>query len=81
MRLLLKIYDGFKTIYQKILRLILFCYKLILAYPLRFLFGGGGCRYSPTCSEYAVDVIEKYGIIKGTPLAIKRVLKCNSWSD
>lgn len=54
---------------------------MTLAYPIRFLFGGGGCRYSPTCSEYAVDVIEKYGIIKGTLLAIKRVLKCNSWSD
>lgn len=45
------------------------------------MFGGGGCRYSPTCSEYSVDVIEKYGIIKGTPLAIKRVLKCNNWSN
>ncbi len=45
------------------------------------MFGGGGCRFTPTCSEYSVDVIEKYGIIKGVPLAIKRVLKCNSWSD
>lgn len=43
------------------------------------MFGGGGCRYSPTCSEYAVEVIEKYGIIRGVPLAAKRVLSCNSF--
>ncbi|MEK7169022.1 MAG: membrane protein insertion efficiency factor YidD [Patescibacteria group bacterium] len=48
------------------------------------MFGGGGCRFYPqemSCSEYSVDVIEKYGILKGIPLAIKRVLKCNSWSN
>jgi len=47
------------------------------------MFGGGGCRFYPqekSCSEYAVDVIEKYGIIKGVPLAVRRVLKCNNWS-
>lgn len=63
------------------MRLLLKIYKLTLAYPLRFLFGGGGCRFSPTCSEYTVDVIEKYGIVRGTTLAIKRVLKCNNWSN
>lgn len=41
---------------------------------------GGGCRYSPTCSEYSVDVIEKYGIVRGGVLAIKRIISCNSWS-
>ncbi len=44
------------------------------------MFGGGGCRYSPTCSEYSVDVFEKYGIIKGGVLAAKRIASCNSWS-
>lgn len=45
------------------------------------MFGGGGCRYSPTCSEYSVDVIEKYGIVRGGVLAIKRIISCNSWSS
>lgn len=62
------------------MRLLLKIYKLTLAYPIRFLFGGGGCRFKPTCSEYAVEVTEKYGIVKGIPLAIRRVLKCNNWS-
>jgi len=63
------------------MRLLLRIYKLVFAYPLRFLFGGGGCRYSPTCSEYSVEVIEKYGIMKGGVLAIKRIASCNSWSN
>ena len=35
------------------------------------------CRYIPTCSEYAVEAVEKYGTIKGTYLATKRILRCN----
>ncbi len=35
------------------------------------------CRHIPTCSNYAIEAIEKNGTIKGTSLAIKRILKCN----
>lgn len=35
------------------------------------------CRYTPTCSEYAITAIETYGCIKGCFLAIKRILRCN----
>ena len=35
------------------------------------------CIYTPTCSEYAMEAIEKHGVIKGTGLAIWRVLRCN----
>lgn len=38
------------------------------------------CKYYPTCSEYAIQAIDKYGIIKGTFLGIKRILKCNPFS-
>lgn len=38
------------------------------------------CKYIPTCSQYAIDAIEKYGAIKGTLLAIWRVLRCNPFS-
>lgn len=62
------------------MRLLLKIYKATLSPILKFMFGGG-CRFSPTCSEYSVEVIEKYGIIKGISLAIKRVLQCNSWSN
>ena len=35
------------------------------------------CRYFPTCSQYAVTAIERYGAIKGGWLALKRLLRCN----
>jgi len=35
------------------------------------------CRFQPTCSEYAKESIEKYGIIKGVTLASKRLTKCH----
>ncbi|MCD6107161.1 MAG: membrane protein insertion efficiency factor YidD [Caldisericaceae bacterium] len=35
------------------------------------------CRFTPTCSDYAVQAVEKYGVKKGGWLAVKRVLRCN----
>lgn len=35
------------------------------------------CRYYPTCSEYTLIVLERFGAIKGSYLGIKRILKCN----
>ena len=39
------------------------------------------CRYSPTCSEYAYEAIEKYGIVKGSVLGVKRISKCHPFSQ
>ena len=35
------------------------------------------CRFTPTCSAYAMEAIEKYGAVKGGFLALKRFLRCN----
>ena len=35
------------------------------------------CRFIPTCSQYAVEAIEKYGALKGGYLAFRRILRCN----
>ena len=35
------------------------------------------CRFHPTCSEYAYEAVEKYGILRGGRLAIWRILRCN----
>lgn len=34
------------------------------------------CRFTPTCSEYAMQAVEKYGAIRGTWLGLKRILRC-----
>ena len=38
------------------------------------------CRFSPTCSEYAILAIEKYGVVKGGLKAVWRILRCNPFS-
>ncbi len=37
------------------------------------------CRYTPSCSQYATDAINKYGGIKGSWLSIKRIARCHPW--
>lgn len=40
---------------------------------------GRSCRYTPTCSNYGLEAIRKYGPFKGGWLTVKRVLSCNPW--
>lgn len=42
-------------------------------------FIGRSCRYTPTCSNYGIEAIQKHGPIKGSWLTLKRVLSCNPW--
>ena len=62
------------------LRYLLNIYKRLVS-P----FLGDCCRFHPSCSEYAVEAIENHGVIRGTLLAVKRVLRCNplvkGWLD
>ena len=40
---------------------------------------GNNCRFLPTCSEYTKKAIIKFGLIKGTSLGFKRIIKCHPW--
>lgn len=42
---------------------------------------GPSCRYHPTCSKYAIDAIQIHGSLKGTWMAIRRILSCHPWSE
>ena len=42
--------------------------------------GGPTCKFTPTCSEYAIEAIEKYGALKGGILSVWRILRCNPFS-
>jgi uncharacterized protein len=41
---------------------------------------GPRCKYHPTCSQYALDALEEFGIVRGSVLAGWRLLRCNPWS-
>jgi putative membrane protein insertion efficiency factor len=42
---------------------------------------GPSCRFTPTCSNYAIEAINKHGPFKGLWLTIKRISKCHPWGD
>ena len=54
--------------------------------PIRFYqllvspFLGRRCKYHPSCSQYARDALEEYGLVRGAVLAGWRLLRCNPWS-
>lgn len=45
-----------------------------------FLFPHGYCRFYPTCSNYGIQAIEKYGVIKGGAKTAWRIMHCNPWN-
>jgi putative membrane protein insertion efficiency factor len=55
-----------------------------LVYVYRYTFGllvpEGTCKYHPSCSEYAIQALRKYGLFKGSALACWRVVRCNPFS-
>lgn len=51
-------------------------YQLIISPML-----GSNCRFIPTCSEYAMESLREYGLIKGIFLSIKRIGKCHPWGS
>lgn len=63
---------------KKVCIFLLKLYKKIVS-PFFYAIGVR-CKYYPTCSEYMKQAIEKYGVIKGIYLGIKRLLRCNPFS-
>ena len=56
---------------------------IALVYVYRWSFGllwAGSCKYHPTCSQYALDALRRYGLVRGSMLAAWRLLRCNPWS-
>lgn len=48
--------------------------------PLKSIYPQGFCRFYPSCSQYGVEAVEKYGIIKGGFKTIWRIIRCNPWN-
>lgn len=65
---------------KQMLILILKFYKIFLS-PIVVSLFGSGCRYKPTCSEYAIEAIGKHGVFKGGKLSINRVARCHPFAN
>ena len=63
---------------DRILRLAFAAYKKILS-PVLQAFGMGQCLYLPTCSEYAYTAVSRFGWIRGSWLALRRLARCHPW--
>ena len=59
---------------RKLLIILIQAYRYLLSSWL-----GNNCRYTPTCSQYALEAIETHGSMKGLWLAFKRVSSCHPW--
>jgi hypothetical protein len=57
-------------------------YRLTIAPAQVFLFGPtGGCRFTPTCSQYAMDAIRDHGALAGGWMGLKRICRCHPWGE
>jgi uncharacterized protein len=63
----------FKPIKTSLLMLLI-VYRYLISALL-----GNRCRFEPSCSHYATNAIEKYGIVKGLWLTICRLVRCHPW--
>jgi putative membrane protein insertion efficiency factor len=65
---------------QHILVFAIRAYRWTISPAQLFLFGpAGGCRFTPTCSQYAMLAIQSRGILTGSVLAAKRICRCHPW--
>ena len=63
-----------KKIFTQILLLPIYFYRSCIS-PMK----PPTCRFTPTCSEYALEAIKKHGPLKGSYLAFKRIMRCHPW--
>jgi putative membrane protein insertion efficiency factor len=63
-----------------LLTLAIRTYQLTISPALTLTFGAnGGCRFTPSCSQYAIEAFRQCGVLAGGALAVKRVCRCHPW--
>ena len=64
------------NIFTYLLIKLIKCYKFLISPIL-----GNSCRYFPSCSEYSLEALKTYGLLKGLFLSLKRILSCHPWGS
>jgi putative membrane protein insertion efficiency factor len=65
---------------QHILVCAIRVYRWTISPAQTFLFGStGGCRFTPTCSQYALEAVQTHGALPGGWHAVKRICRCHPW--
>ncbi len=60
------------------MRFLILVYRLLISPALHLISGPGmGCRFTPTCSHYSEEAIHRFGLFRGLPLSLLRILRCN----
>jgi len=63
-----------RSVIVKLITLMIRAYQYIISPYL-----APSCRYSPTCSEYAIEAFQRFGFFRGLILSTKRILSCHPW--
>lgn len=73
----------FRRVFLFLATLPIRMYQKTLSYdhgPMKVFYPHGFCRFHPSCSEYTVRAVYKYGVFRGYARGVWRILRCNPWS-
>ena len=59
----------------------IYFYQRFISKALHAVIPGSGCRFHPSCSQYAVNALKTHGLLKGSWLSLKRIVRCRPGGD